>query len=361
MQEAKHVINQMRFPQKLSYMLALGTDAILWGGTGRTILLNYKILQDYLQCDHSIFKTTNISSFIRQLNLYGFRKVTSHLQDPLCNSSNPYMHEFIHDNFQYGRPELLNKITRKALTVKKSFKPKSSIDQLVCISPLQKARRALRIALRKATQDLLLLNSAKSKSRYDDIYEDYNEDEEKEEVGCVEITENTVIDTSNELTQPDPIHKVMPESCSDDKCGKKDIPQESLMDFSVDACQQNNFPATEQFLSMPDLDGHEDTTGVELLAEFYIDSETEHSIAIKSNESQPECNSLNCVLPSVSNEHNDDVLMLEKNNEDINHSNSEWEQILNDMMSNRNSNQEGVSNFRELYSQIYQTMNLLNS
>lgn len=122
MQEDKIAIFQMRFPQKLWYLLNLRTDAILWGSTGRTILLNHRVLHNYLRSDHSIFKTANIASFVRQLNLYGFRKVTSHLQDLLCNSKNPYMHEYVHDYFQYGRPELLNKISRKALAVKRGFK-----------------------------------------------------------------------------------------------------------------------------------------------------------------------------------------------------------------------------------------------
>lgn len=136
MEEDHKSMYQMRFPQKLWYLINIRTDAILWGGTGRTILLNYKVLYNYLQCNNSVFKTSNISSFVRQLNLYGFRKVTSHLQDPLCNSSNPYMHEYMHDYFQFRRPELLNKITRKALNMKKNVKCKVYHSFISCINLL---------------------------------------------------------------------------------------------------------------------------------------------------------------------------------------------------------------------------------
>lgn len=112
-------LTHLRFPQKLWYLLNSRTDTIIWGTMGRTILLNYTLLDCYLRCNRSIFKTTHISSFIRQLNLYGFRKVTSHLQDPLCNASNPDLHEYMHDFFQYGKVDLLNNIKRKSFNMKK--------------------------------------------------------------------------------------------------------------------------------------------------------------------------------------------------------------------------------------------------
>ncbi|XP_046961297.1 uncharacterized protein LOC124530967 [Vanessa cardui] len=380
MQEATNAILQMRFPQKLWYLLNLHTDAILWGGTGRTILLNYRVLQHYLKCDHSIFKTTNISSFIRQLNLYGFRKVTSHLQDPLCNSSNPYMHEFIHDNFQYGRPELLNKITRKALTMKRGFKPKSleNSDQIIYISPLQKARRALRLALKKAAQDLLVLNSSKDcNSQYVDSTDDYCEEEENIELDWL-ITDNVNMEQQKEFTKSGhflfPILNItlsLPNSFPyilyqflnkfyTNFLLDRDLSQDGLLDFSsnMDTCQPNNENFSTQFLSMPDLDEPtEKKSDVELLAEFNITSEIDQHV--KNSDASNECNSLNCVLPSVNNQI-DDGAMAEKDN-DINHYHGEWDQMLYDIIDNKGSNQEGLSNFRELYSQISQTIDLLNS
>lgn len=90
--------------------------------------------------------------------------------------------------------------------------------------------------------------------------------------------------------------------------------QESLLDFSDETVQQNNnYPA--QFLNMPDLTEVEpiidNKTGVELLAEFNIDSEIDQGIVRKSSQKQPEFNYKNCVLPSVSNENIDEGSMFE--------------------------------------------------
>ncbi|CAH0602939.1 unnamed protein product [Chrysodeixis includens] len=370
MQDDKNAIFQMRFPQKLWYLLNLRTDAILWGGTGRTILLNYRILHNYLQCDHSIFKTTNISSFVRQLNLYGFRKVTSHLQDPLCNSSNPYMHEYVHDYFQYGRPEFLNKITRKALAMKRNFKPKnlySNVEQLLYLTPLQKARRALRMALKKAAQDLFEQNSPKHfcnlKFECDDSQDDYCEDEENIEFDWLIPNDNgnpekVIPETANiQVPQND---ATIPEETD---TSFRDASQDSLMHFTDESCQQNgdNFPV--QFLSMPELDPEpsEGNSGVELLAEFNIDNDTDQGIARKIGDKEIDHNSLNCVLPSISNDQIDDVSMAEKNNENSDHYHGEWDQMFNDIMTNRGSNQECGSDLKELYSQISKTIDLLNS
>ncbi|XP_075992598.1 uncharacterized protein LOC142987605 isoform X2 [Anticarsia gemmatalis] len=369
MQDDKNAIFQMRFPQKLWYLLNLRTDAILWGGTGRTILLNYRILHNYLQCDHSIFKTTNISSFVRQLNLYGFRKVTSHLQDPLCNSSNPYMHEYVHDYFQYGRPELLNKITRKALAMKRNFKPKnlySNVEQLLYLTPLQKARRALRMALKKAAQDLFVQSSPKNlcnlKFECEDSQDDYCEDEENIEFDWLMANDNSSTEKPPEPAT-DPVPQTNPVPIKEDIPTYRDPSQDTLMSFNDDSCQQSNenFPA--QFLSMPDLDPEPsaDNSGVELLAEFNIDNDADHDIARKIDDKEVDHNFLNCVLPSISNDHIIDDVSMAENNENSDHYHGEWDQMFNDIMINKGPNQECGSDLKELYSQISKTIDLLNS
>ncbi|XP_011637228.1 heat shock factor protein 2-like [Pogonomyrmex barbatus] len=110
------VLQSMRFPQKLWRIVnECKTGAIQWSANGDTILLDYKKFQaEYLDARRPIFKTSNITSFIRQLNLYGFRKVAYHGRDQMCNSCNPHVHEFLHDNFRADRMDLLSKVCRKA-------------------------------------------------------------------------------------------------------------------------------------------------------------------------------------------------------------------------------------------------------
>jgi hypothetical protein len=62
-------------------------------------LLSELVLQKY-------FKHKNVSSFIRQLNNYGFKTI------PVLMNS-PIVHCFAHDNFRRGRPELLEGVTRR--------------------------------------------------------------------------------------------------------------------------------------------------------------------------------------------------------------------------------------------------------
>lgn len=116
MYEDNNAILSTRFPQKLWKIVNESkTSAIKWNNNGTSILLDYKKFHEqYLNPEIAIFKTSNITSFIRQLNLYGFRKVTSHNRDPICNSKNPDVHEFSHEFFNRERGDLLTKVCRKA-------------------------------------------------------------------------------------------------------------------------------------------------------------------------------------------------------------------------------------------------------
>ncbi|KAI5634516.1 HSF-type DNA-binding domain-containing protein [Phthorimaea operculella] len=360
MQEDKSSVSQMRFPQKLWYLLNMRTDAILWGGTGRTILLNYNILHNYLQCDNSIFKTTNIASFVRQLNLYGFRKVTSHLQDPLCNSSNPYMHEYIHDYFQYGRPEWLNKITRKALTMRKfkTMLARQSETESMVITPLQKARQAFYCALQKAVQDSYLQSSSKELCcpQFDcsEVPEDYCEDEENVELDWI-FSKNPDTEAKQNLSQAVTV-PVTP-TVNEDSNSYGETSQD-LMNFN-DEPQTTNDSFPGQFLNMPALESEsrEVDSGVELLAEFNIEQDIDQGIITKLGDKND--HSLNCVLPSISNDQID-YASLEQGNNDVDQYNGEWDQMFNDMMASKSSNQECSSDLKDFYSQISQTIDLLN-
>lgn len=103
----KEVITSLKFPLKLwTVVNKCRTDAISWDSMGQAIVVKYsKFEEEYLQ--KGIFKTNKISSFVRQLNLYGFRKVYRNAHD---NKSHVFYHKF----FKRDKKSLISEIKRKS-------------------------------------------------------------------------------------------------------------------------------------------------------------------------------------------------------------------------------------------------------
>ncbi|XP_043463554.1 heat shock factor protein 2-like [Leptopilina heterotoma] len=124
----------MKFPQKLwNIVNNNSSDAINWSENGTKILIDYQKLQtEYLFTTNEMFKTRNIDSFIRQLNLYGFKKVTTFYRDNDSNNlQGSQVHEYLHDYFQANRKELLQHVCRKSATSSdKSIKGKYYVHEL---------------------------------------------------------------------------------------------------------------------------------------------------------------------------------------------------------------------------------------
>ncbi|XP_056394596.1 heat shock factor protein 3-like [Hyla sarda] len=91
-------------------------DVISWSWNGQNfcILDEQRFSKEILP---KYFKHNNLSSFIRQLNMYGFRKVMS-LESGLLRSDRSSCIEFQHPFFKKGKSELLENIKRKMSSVK---------------------------------------------------------------------------------------------------------------------------------------------------------------------------------------------------------------------------------------------------
>ncbi|XP_039611011.1 heat shock factor protein 5 [Polypterus senegalus] len=139
-------INPNNFPAKL-WRLVNNPEiqSINWNPSAEgVIIIHQKLFESELLSpvrlsveSSDVFKTTNFTSFIRQMNLYGFRKLpmSSGMGDQRIADGT--LHHFLHPNFKKGHPELL--VNVKRLTGVNKAKLEAGIE-VTCRKPSQKRK-----------------------------------------------------------------------------------------------------------------------------------------------------------------------------------------------------------------------------
>ncbi|XP_029028465.1 heat shock factor protein 5 [Betta splendens] len=117
-------INPNHFPAKLWRLINNpDIDSIFWDRFGELIVIDKHLFQEEILSPGAAgldcFKTTNFSSFIRQLNLYGFKKIRN-VED------HHYYQYFVNPNFKRDQPELVAKLWR--LTVENKAKVQAGLS-----------------------------------------------------------------------------------------------------------------------------------------------------------------------------------------------------------------------------------------
>lgn len=102
-----------KFPQKLWMVVNTHVDqSCTWSEDGRAVIIDKKLFKEkYMRKTGGLFKTDNFNSFIRQLNLYGFRKVIKKFQKLECFLNHKLVYQ--HNHFLKGREDLLSMVQRK--------------------------------------------------------------------------------------------------------------------------------------------------------------------------------------------------------------------------------------------------------
>lgn len=107
-----------RFPWKLYHIVSeCKTGSIGWDASGQSVFVRpQQFKKEWLDPPTSAFKTTNFGSFVRQLNLYGFRKVQSSkfvsIDNFVMAGGGLSVCKFHNSLFVKGRPDLLGQLVR---------------------------------------------------------------------------------------------------------------------------------------------------------------------------------------------------------------------------------------------------------
>ncbi|TIA90567.1 hypothetical protein E3P99_01500 [Wallemia hederae] len=119
----RNIARALKIPPFINKLYSIVNDSdtdeyIHWSESGDTFfvpnpeLLARQVLPRY-------FKHSNYSSFVRQLNMYGFNKVPHLHQGVLNDSGSAELWEFTNENFQRDKPDLLVDVHRKVSNDKK--------------------------------------------------------------------------------------------------------------------------------------------------------------------------------------------------------------------------------------------------
>lgn len=136
-------INPNNFPAKLWRLVNNPANgAICWDSLGEVVVIDQQGFERQVLSPGSMspnspdaFKTTNFSSFVRQLNLYGFKKVEPDVFQPKLGNST--FHYFYNVNFKRSHPELVGSLRR--LTVDNKAKIQAGLD-VTCRPPCRYQR-----------------------------------------------------------------------------------------------------------------------------------------------------------------------------------------------------------------------------
>lgn len=139
-------IHPHNFPAKLWRLVNnLENKAICWDSHGDAIIIDQHLFERQILSQSTTnsdsteaFKTTNFTSFVRQLNLYGFRKHEPAIKDnhPPTGDGGMY-HHFHNPNFKRNHPERVASLKR--LTVNNKAKIQAGLN-VNCRPPGQHQR-----------------------------------------------------------------------------------------------------------------------------------------------------------------------------------------------------------------------------